>query len=64
MAITLGTGLTTTSGALTSTGVVVVSHGSTASTARPTNAAVVMWKGSVEPTNAVNGDLWYDTSGD
>jgi broad specificity phosphatase PhoE len=44
-------------------GVVVVSHGATASTTRPT-AAIVYWVGSVEPTNAINADLWYDTTGD
>jgi hypothetical protein len=59
-----GVGLTTTSGALVNTGIVTVTHGSTASTARPSGAAVVYWRGSVEPTNALNGDLWYDTSGD
>lgn len=44
--------------------VVVVSHGSNASTARPAGAPLVYWKGSVEPNNALAGDLWYDTSGD
>jgi len=45
-------------------GVVVVSHGATAGTTRPVDAAVVYWVGSVEPTNAANADLWYDTTGD
>jgi hypothetical protein len=45
------------------TGLVVVSHGSDASVARPT-AGVVYWIGSVQPTNALNADLWYDTTGD
>lgn len=43
---------------------VVVNHGSTAGTARPTGVGAVYWIGSVSPTNAVNGDLWYDTTGD
>jgi hypothetical protein len=42
----------------------VVTHGSTAATARPTSAGAVYWIGSVEPDNAVNGDQWYDTTGD
>ena len=36
----------------------VVSHGTTANTARPAGAAAVYWIGTVEPTNAVNNDLW------
>jgi hypothetical protein len=36
----------------------VVSHGSTADTARPVGAAAVYWIGTVEPTNAIDGDLW------
>jgi hypothetical protein len=36
----------------------VVSHGSTADTARPAGAVAVYWIGTVEPTNAVDGDLW------
>jgi hypothetical protein len=47
-----------------STIVQVVNHGSTASTARPSGALVVYWVGSIQPTNAANGDLWYDTTGD
>jgi hypothetical protein len=64
VALTTGTGLTTTNGALVNTGVVTVNHGSTASTARPTGAVIVYWIGSVSPTNAANGDFWYDTTGD
>jgi hypothetical protein len=45
-------------------GMVVVSHGSTAGTARPAGAAVVYWIGSATPANAQNQDLWYDTTGD
>jgi len=43
-------------------GIIVVNHGVVAGTARPTNAEVVYWVGAVEPTNANNGDLWYDNS--
>lgn len=45
-------------------GMVVVAHGAVAATARPAGAAAVYWMGSVEPDNAVNGDMWYDTTGD
>lgn len=47
-------------------GVYQVSHGATAGTSRPTLGSastapsVVLWNGTVEPTNAVNGDLWWD----
>lgn len=47
-----------------STAFVVVNHGATAGTSRPTGVGAVYWIGSVSPTNAVNGDLWYDTTGD
>ena len=40
----------------------VVIHGATAGTARPTGFAMVIWIGSVEPTNAENNDIWHDTS--
>ena len=43
---------------------VVVTHGSTASTARPTGVGAVYWIGTVEPTNAANSDWWYDSTGD
>lgn len=43
-------------------GVGFVNHGSTASTARVTGYAFVIWLGAVEPTNAANGDLWIDTT--
>jgi hypothetical protein len=38
-------------------GVVVVNHGSNASTPRPTGAARVLWVGSVTPLAALDGDL-------
>lgn len=40
----------------------VVNHGATASTARPSGYGSVEWIGSVEPTNAIDGDTWVDTS--
>lgn len=39
-----------------------IEHGATAGTTRPTGFTSVEWVGSVEPTNAVNGDTWIDTS--
>ena len=41
--------------------VIAVEHGANESVARP-NAVVVYWKGSVSPDNAIDGDVWYDTS--
>ena len=38
--------------------VTAVTHGSNASTARPSGVTAVYWIGTVEPANAVNGDLW------
>jgi hypothetical protein len=40
-------------------GMVVVNHGATASTARPTGVGAVYWIGSVEPTNALTSDMWW-----
>lgn len=40
----------------------VVLHGSTAETARPSGYAVVIWIGSVEPTNALDNDLYFPTA--
>jgi len=40
-----------------------VTHGTNASYARPPVSVAVIWIGSVQPTNAVNGDVWMDTSG-
>ncbi len=45
-----------------SDGLGVVVHGGNANTARPAGYAVVHWIGSVEPINAVDDDLWADTS--
>lgn len=39
-----------------------VNHGATAGTARPAGFASIEWFGSVEPTNAVDGDTWIDSS--
>jgi hypothetical protein len=46
---------------LTRDTIVVVNHGSNNSVERP-NSAVVYWIGSVEPINALNYDIWVDTS--
>jgi hypothetical protein len=43
---------------------VTVAHGTANAEPRPSYAATVYWKGEVEPDNGVNGDLWYDTTGD
>jgi hypothetical protein len=41
----------------------LIAHGATAGYARPaTGHKYILWVGSVEPTNAVNGDVWLDTS--
>jgi hypothetical protein len=40
-----------------------VTHGSTALTARPPVSVAVIWIGSVEPTYAIDGDVWIDTAG-
>lgn len=39
-----------------------VNHGGTAGTTRPDVPGAVTWIGSVEPTNAVNGDVWVETA--
>ena len=39
-----------------------VNHGAIAGTARPTGYGSIEWVGSVEPTNAVNGDIWINTA--
>lgn len=40
----------------------VVYHGATAGTARPVLYSIVTWIGSVQPTNAVNNDVWINTA--
>jgi hypothetical protein len=47
---------------LSASGLGYVNHGATASTARPSGWAAVAWIGSVEPTNATNGDIWFPTA--
>lgn len=39
-----------------------VNHGAVAGTARPTGYASIEWVGSVEPTNAIDGDTWVNTA--
>ncbi len=46
----------------TSMGTIV--HGADDTAARPTGYTVVTWYGTVEPTNAIDGDVWVDTSED
>lgn len=41
---------------------VVVDHGSNASTARPAGAILVIWRGTVVPTNAIANDIRIDTT--
>lgn len=48
--------------ALAASGKGYVNHGSVAGTARPSGYASIEWVGSVEPTNALNGDTWVDTT--
>lgn len=43
-------------------GLGVCVHGATAGTARPTGFAVVFWIGTVEPSNAVDNDVWMNTT--
>lgn len=40
----------------------VIDHGAVASTVRPAEFFSVQWQGTVEPTNAINGDTWIDTT--
>ena len=43
-------------------GLIFVNHGGTAGTSRPSVSGAVIWIGTVEPTNASNGDIWIDQS--
>jgi hypothetical protein len=38
----------------------VVVHGSDANMARPTGYAVVVWIGTVEPTQKQTNDIWFN----
>lgn len=40
----------------------VVVHGAVAGTERPEGAVLVIWKGTVEPDNGEDGDIYVDTS--
>lgn len=40
----------------------IINHGAVAGTARPLTDTPVIWIGTVEPTNAVDYDLWIDVS--
>ena len=48
----------TTSELIVAASMVVVNHGTDQNFPRPVGAAAVYWTGSVEPTNALNSDLW------
>lgn len=37
-----------------------IAHGSNAGAVRPVGFASVTWVGSVEPTNAIDGDIWIE----
>ena len=43
-------------------GLTYVEHGATAGTARPSGYGLVVWYGTVEPTNAIDNDFWVDTT--
>ena len=43
-----------------SSAMVVVNHGTNASTARPTGVGAVYWVGTVQPTNATAYDMWWE----
>jgi hypothetical protein len=40
----------------------VVSHGADANVARPADTAAVYWIGTVEPLQALDGDLWIGST--
>lgn len=61
--VDLGTFDLTTTGKIVGTQINgTVIHGATADTARPTGYTSVFWIGSVEPTNAIDNDVWFETS--
>ncbi len=61
--VNLGSQNLTTTGTITGSGLTgVVIHGATAGTARPTGYTNISWIGSVEPTNAINNDVWINTT--
>lgn len=55
--------LVTALAATAEAGAKYVFHGATAGTSRPSFAGVVIWVGTVAPTNAVTStDFWIDTT--
>jgi len=46
----------------TASGKGFVNHGAVAGTARPVGPVSVEWYGAVQPTNAIVGDTWIDTT--
>lgn len=57
-AIAAGADVTDQAKVITAGAVITVVHGATAATARPSGALAVYWRGTVEPINAADGDLW------
>jgi hypothetical protein len=53
--------LFTTKTEISTNGMGVVVHGSTATAPRPTNFAQITWIGSVDPNNKATNDIWYET---
>lgn len=61
--ITGATGAQGATGSIGATGPTMtytVNHGSNNNLIRPTNPGPIIWVGSVEPINAINGDIWID----
>jgi hypothetical protein len=54
---TVAARMTAIESTMAASGVGTINHGSTADAARPEGYAVVIWVGSVTPTNAESGDL-------
>ena len=47
---------------LDASGLSYINHGVTGTAARPTDFEGAVFVGSVTPTNAVDGDIWIDTT--
>jgi hypothetical protein len=43
-------------------GMIYINHGAINSTARPSVSGMVAWIGSVEPLNAIDGDVWIEAA--
>lgn len=60
-AITVGEATSSNHAVRATQAATLVNHGSTAGTARPGGFGYVIWVGSVEPDNSIDGDLWLET---